>query len=87
LIKYIKRFLWRVAKCLSYVEEVRCLKVKLGPDYKYMRNLGVSSKLSCLFAPKMAAAECGKSLSGAIEPSWTAILCTCCKAPVLSYKR
>ena len=27
LIKYIKSFLWRVAKCLSYREEVRCLKV------------------------------------------------------------
>jgi len=29
LIKYIKSILWRVAKCLSYVEEARCLKVKL----------------------------------------------------------
>jgi len=28
LIKYIKSFLWRVAKCLSYIEEARCLKVK-----------------------------------------------------------
>jgi len=28
LIKYIKSVLWRVAKCLSYVEEARCLKVK-----------------------------------------------------------
>ena len=28
LIKYIKSVLWRVAKCLSYLEEVRCLKVK-----------------------------------------------------------
>ena len=29
LIKYIKSVLWRVAKCLSYIEEVRCLKVKV----------------------------------------------------------
>ena len=29
LIKYIKSFLWRVAKCLSYIEEARCLKVNL----------------------------------------------------------
>ena len=29
LIKYIKSVLWRVAKCLSYVEEARCLKVKV----------------------------------------------------------
>ena len=26
LIKYIKSILWRVGKCLSYIEEVRCLK-------------------------------------------------------------
>ena len=29
LIKYIKSVLWRVAKRLSYIEEARCLKVKL----------------------------------------------------------
>jgi len=28
LIKYIKSFLWRVAKRLSYIEDERCLKVK-----------------------------------------------------------
>jgi len=27
LIKYIKSVIWRVAKCLSYTEEARCLKV------------------------------------------------------------
>ena len=30
LIKYKKSVLWRVAKCLSYIEEARCLKVKIG---------------------------------------------------------
>ena len=30
LIKYIKSVLWRVVKCLSYIEEARCLKVKEG---------------------------------------------------------
>ena len=29
LIKYIKSVLWRVAKCLSYIEEARCVKVKM----------------------------------------------------------
>jgi len=29
LIKYIKSVLWRVAKCLSYIEEARCLKVNV----------------------------------------------------------
>ena len=28
LIKYIKSVLWRGTKCLSYIEEARCLKVK-----------------------------------------------------------
>jgi len=28
LIKYIKSVLWRAAKCLSNIEEARCLKVK-----------------------------------------------------------
>ena len=27
LIKYIKSVLWRVAKCLSYIEEARCIKL------------------------------------------------------------
>ena len=29
LIKYIKSVLWRAAKCLSYIEEARCLKVNI----------------------------------------------------------
>jgi hypothetical protein len=29
LIKYIKSVLWRVEKRLSYIEDVRCLKVKI----------------------------------------------------------
>ena len=29
LIKYIKSVLWRVGKCLSYIEEAWCLKVKV----------------------------------------------------------
>ena len=29
LIKYIKSVLWRVAKCLSYIEEAQCLKVNV----------------------------------------------------------
>ena len=28
LIKYVKSFFWRVAKCLSYIEDARCLKVQ-----------------------------------------------------------
>ena len=29
LIKYLKSILWRVAKHLSYIEDTRCLEVKL----------------------------------------------------------
>jgi len=29
LIKYIKSVLWAVAKCLPYIEDTRCLKVKM----------------------------------------------------------
>ena len=32
LIKYIKSFLWRVAKRLSYIEVARCLKVNIVLD-------------------------------------------------------
>ena len=32
LIKYIKSFLWIVAKCLSYIEEARYLKVKWNKE-------------------------------------------------------
>jgi hypothetical protein len=38
LIKYIKSVLWRVAKCLSYIEETQCLKVNyliMGADSKH----------------------------------------------------
>jgi uncharacterized protein (DUF2132 family) len=30
LIKYVKSVPWRAEKCLSYIEEVRCLKVKVN---------------------------------------------------------
>jgi len=33
LIKYIKSVLWRVAKCLSYVEDARCPKVNTLGQY------------------------------------------------------
>ena len=35
MIKYIKGFLWRVAKCLSYREEVLCLKVNCNCNLEY----------------------------------------------------
>ena len=38
LIKYIKSVLWRVAKCLSYIEDARCLKVKQRADYFILVN-------------------------------------------------
>jgi len=38
LIKYTKSVLWRVAKCLSYIEEARCLKVKLSNYGPFNKN-------------------------------------------------
>jgi len=38
LIKYIKSVLWRVAKCLSYIEEARCLKVNLLKPTCYLMH-------------------------------------------------
>jgi len=35
LIKYIKSVLWRVAKCLSYIDEARCLKVNNVNEFWY----------------------------------------------------
>ena len=37
LIKYIKSVLWRVAKCLSYIEEARCLNIKATGSEKGKR--------------------------------------------------
>ena len=53
LIKYIKSILWRVAKCLSYIEEVRCLKVKM-----YFRSFQVG-----VFHSKESTRLCVKSSS------------------------
>jgi hypothetical protein len=43
LIKYIKSVLWRVAKRLSYIEDARCLKVKVEGNvflvFNYARQL------------------------------------------------
>ena len=40
MIKYIKSILWRVAKCLSYIEEEQCLKVNMKCyQYKYGSTL------------------------------------------------
>ena len=50
LIKYIKSVLWRVSKCLSYIEEAWCLKVKGCPiltvDFVHcVPNLHLSHKM------------------------------------------
>ena len=41
LIKYIKSFLWRVAKCLSYIEDARCLKFNIAGNSKTYLGLHV----------------------------------------------
>ena len=47
MIKYIKSVIWRVSKCLSYIEEARCLKVNvLGENTNRATIQGVLG-LSC----------------------------------------
>ena len=53
LIKYIKSVLWSVAKCLSYIEEARCLKVKQTNAlvlYSELFTMGINSKQTSLNA-------------------------------------
>ena len=38
LIKYVKRVFWRVAKCLSYIEEARCITFNPGWGCKATRK-------------------------------------------------
>ena len=45
LIKYIKGVLWKVAKCLSYIEEARCLKVNKEQATKAQRGSRVIALL------------------------------------------
>jgi len=53
LIKYIKSVLWRVAKCLSYIEEARCLKVKVTayfePSGSTLPTANVNFYPHCIF--------------------------------------
>ena len=45
LIKYIKNVLWRVAKCLSYIEEAWCLKVNMRNFLEYIYENKISVNL------------------------------------------
>jgi len=53
LIKYTKSVLWRVAKRLSYIEEVRCLKVNTIILYTFNEIiLLVGIKAICVMIPR-----------------------------------
>ena len=45
LIKYIKSVLWRVAKCLSYIEDARCLKVQ----WRILRDSNIKCTVFAFF--------------------------------------
>ena len=51
LIKYIKSILWRVAKCLSYIEEAQCLKV----NYEYSWFVRIVRGVSFLASQELTA--------------------------------
>ena len=46
LIKYIKSVLWRVVKCLSYIEDARCLKVKYKKSFQIDHYNGRVNRLT-----------------------------------------
>ena len=51
LIKYIKSVLWRVAKRLSYIEEARCLKVKVQPCTRDFYTPGHANSFNGTYPP------------------------------------
>ena len=61
LIKYIKSVLWRVAKCLSCIEEARCLKVNrtvsdIVSKFLHVRiqNLSIAMGVRCFITFRSA---------------------------------
>jgi len=52
LIKYIKSVFWRVAKCLSYIEEARCLKFKAQVKYSAIYVTFARSHMYCVDCPR-----------------------------------
>ena len=55
LIKYIKSILWRVTKCLSYIEDARCLKVNVA---FLLVNLFLLSGYDCRFSSRFDGRSC-----------------------------
>ena len=82
LTKYIKSVLWRVAKCLSYIEEARCLKV--NPNLQHLAcypHLALTAEV-----PQFCASELSlplywlqnvTPLSSGVERCRSAPRCTC----------
>ena len=50
LIKYMKSLLWRVAKCLSYIEDARCLKAKyttITSQFNIQSKPSILQRINC----------------------------------------
>ena len=65
LIKYIKSVLWRVAKCLSYIQDARCLKLM---RYEYAILLEWQGKTEVL---REKTCPIGNSFT--TDPTWTGL--------------
>ena len=89
LIKYIKSVHWRVAKRLSYIEEVRCLKVNdkfavaylldgsLFVSFRVVESTGYYTHFECgLTFPLVThiALNCTKGISAGVGVQWGAAL-------------
>ena len=63
LIKYIKSFLWRVAKRLSCIEDARCLKVKQAMAV-YVQTLSSTVPFAAeTIVPRLTPCNCHKKFS------------------------
>ena len=82
LIKYIKSVLWRVAKCLSYIEDARCLKVKPDSVFPDCWFSSVSGKLSWCHIVSPELGECVQHITSG-HSNWhnTAVTCHSSIAP------
>ena len=58
LIKYIKSVLWRVVKLLSYIEDARCLNVKIAQSFQLHHSHSSRTRLLSLL-------DCWRPLSAA----------------------
>jgi len=69
LIKYIKSVFWRVVKCLSYIEDARCLKVNTHTPLSTLSLLFTCSLLNSVAKQLVLGGEKIEESSGGLLQS------------------